>query len=36
VLGSVSFDGPVYSSAVTANGVLYVTTDKYLYALRKQ
>jgi outer membrane protein assembly factor BamB len=35
VIGTVNFDGPVYSSAVVANGVMFVATDKYVYAIGK-
>ena len=34
LLGEIEFGGPVYSSPLAANGVLYVTTDQNLYALR--
>lgn len=33
VIGTVSFDGIVYSSPLIANGVMYIETDKYLYAI---
>ena len=35
-LSSVMLDGPVSGTPVAANGVLYVTTQKKLYALKKQ
>ena len=35
VLFSASLDGPVSGSPVAANGVLYVATQKHLYALKK-
>ncbi len=34
-LGEVDFAAPVYSTPVAANGVLYVATDKFLFALQK-
>ncbi|MBR59187.1 MAG: pyrrolo-quinoline quinone [Myxococcales bacterium] len=33
VLHTASFVGPIYSSAIAANGVVYVTTQTHLYAL---
>ena len=36
VISTVTFDGPVYSSAIAANGVMYIATDKYLYAVQKK
>jgi outer membrane protein assembly factor BamB len=36
VIGQVTFDGPVYSSVIAANGVLYIATDKFLYAIGKK
>ena len=36
VLSSCQLDGPVSGTPVAANGVLYVTTQKKLYALKKQ
>lgn len=36
VLSSCLLDGPVSGTPVAANGVLYVTTQKKLYALKKQ
>ncbi len=35
VLGAITFDSPIYSSAVVANGTLYITTSSYLYAIGK-
>jgi outer membrane protein assembly factor BamB len=35
VLGTYSFSAPIYSSAVAANGVLYVATQTHLYAIGK-
>jgi outer membrane protein assembly factor BamB len=34
-IGEIELDGPVYSTPVVANGVLFVSTDKTLFALRK-
>ena len=36
VLSSLQLDGPVSGTPVAANGVLYLTTQKMLYALRKR
>jgi outer membrane protein assembly factor BamB len=35
-LADVELDGPVYSTPVVANGVMYVATDKTLFALQKK
>jgi outer membrane protein assembly factor BamB len=36
VLGVTEFDGVVHTSPVVANGVVYVMTEKHLYALRSR
>lgn len=36
IFGEVNLGGPINSTPVAANGVLYVTTMKQLYAVRKQ
>ncbi len=36
VLSSSMLDGPISGTPVAANGTLYVTTQKHLYALKKQ
>jgi outer membrane protein assembly factor BamB len=35
-IGKITLDGPVLSTPVPANGVLYVSTDKRLYAFEKK
>ena len=35
VLGSVKFDSPIHSTAVAANGVLYISTENRLYAIQE-
>jgi outer membrane protein assembly factor BamB len=34
-IGDIELDGPVYSTPVVANGVMFVATDKTLFALQK-
>ncbi|MDC0286232.1 PQQ-binding-like beta-propeller repeat protein [Akkermansiaceae bacterium] len=34
-LATVEFPAPIYSSAVVANGVVYVATQTHLYAIGK-
>lgn len=34
-LGDIELDGPVYSTPVVANGVMFIATDKTLFALKK-
>lgn len=36
VIGEIELDGPVYSTPVVANGVMFVSTDKTLFALCKR
>lgn len=36
VIGEIELDGPVYSTPVVANGVMFVTTDKTLFAIGKR
>ena len=36
VLAEVNFGGPIYSTPIAANGVLYVATQTHLYALQGQ
>lgn len=36
VLGTVEFDSPIYASPIVANNVLYITTQKNLYAIPGQ
>jgi outer membrane protein assembly factor BamB len=35
IISSIKLDSPINSTPVAANGVLYVTTMKKLYALKK-
>ncbi len=35
VISKTQFDGPIAGTPVAANGVLYITTDKKLYALKR-
>ena len=35
LLGEVDMGAPIYSSAVAANGVLYISTESHLYAFSK-
>lgn len=35
-LGDVELDGPIYSTPVVADGVMYIATDKSLFALQKR
>ncbi|HZN66916.1 MAG TPA: PQQ-binding-like beta-propeller repeat protein [Tepidisphaeraceae bacterium] len=35
-LGEIDFAAPIYATPVAANGVLYVATDKHLYALQQR
>jgi outer membrane protein assembly factor BamB len=34
ILAEVKVDGPIYSTPVAANGVLYIASQKNLYALQ--
>ena len=35
ILATPEFPAPIYSSAIAANGVLYVSTHTHLYAIAK-
>lgn len=36
LLGEVEFPAPIYSSAIAANGVLYIATQSHLYAIQAE
>ena len=36
VLSTVTFEGQLFSTPVVANGVLYITTDKHLFAIKAE
>ena len=36
VIGTVALDGAINSSAIAANGTLYIGTDKMLFAFKKK